>query len=48
MIFFHLSFPPFVDSGRAVVSYWRKNEHLVLVDLLGGLSLSENPMVRLT
>ena len=29
---------PSADSRRAVVSYWRKNVHSVLVNYLGGLS----------
>ena len=29
--------PASADSRRAVVSYWRKNVHLVLVNCLGGL-----------
>ena len=33
------------DSSRAVVSYWRKDVHLVLVNRLG--SLSRNRAVRL-
>ena len=32
----------------AVVSYWRKHVHLVLVNRLGGLSLPRNSVVRLT
>ena len=37
---------PTADSSRAVVSYWRKDVHLVLVNRLG--SLSRNGVVRLT
>ena len=33
----HIS--PSTDSRRAVVSYWRKDVHEVLVNRLGGLSL---------
>ena len=36
------------DSKRAVVSYWQKYVHLVLVNLLEGLSLRGKSMVRLT
>ena len=36
------------DSRRAVVSYWQKYVHLVLVNLLRGLSLHGKSMVRLT
>ena len=35
------------DSGRAVVSYWRKYVHKVLVNHLGGLSLPRNSVLRL-
>ena len=38
---------PSADSRGAVVSYWRKCVHEVLVNLLGGLSLSQS-VVRLT
>ena len=31
---------PFTDSRRAVVSYWRKNVHQVLVNCLGGLLIN--------
>ena len=38
-----------VDSPRrAVVSYWRKYVHEVLVNRLGGLSLPRKSVVRLT
>ena len=33
---------------RAVVSYWRKYVHEVLVNRLGGLSLPRKSVVRLT
>ena len=38
------------NSGlrRAVVSYWRKYVHEVLVNRLGGLSLPRKSVVRLT
>ena len=36
---------PTTDSSRAVDSYWRKDVHLVLVNLLG--RLSRNSVVRL-
>ena len=35
---------PSADSRRAVVSYWRKNVHLELVNCLGGLP--RNSVVR--
>ena len=35
-------------SRRAVVSYWRKYVHEVLVNSLGGLSLPRKSVVRLT
>ena len=37
-----------VCSRRAVVSYWRKYVHEVLVNRLGGLSLPRKNVVRLT
>ena len=36
------------DPRRAVISYWRKYEHEVLVYRLGGLSLPMESVVRLT
>ena len=36
------------DSRRAVISYWRKYVHEVLVNRLGGLSLTRKSVVRLT
>ena len=36
------------DSKRAVVSYWRKYVHEVLVNRLGRLSLPRKSVVRLT
>ena len=35
-------------SRRAVVSYWRKYVHEVLVNRLGGLNLLRKSVVRLT
>ena len=37
-----------VLTRRAVVSYWRKYVHEVLVNRLGGLSLPRKSVVRLT
>ena len=42
------SFFLFAISGRAVVDYWRKYVHEVLVYRLGGLSLPRKSVVRLT
>ena len=39
---------PSAFSRRAVVSYWRKYVHEVLVNPLGGLSLPRKSVVRLT
>ena len=39
---------PSADSRRAVVSFWRKYVHKVLVHRLGGLSLPRKSVVRLT
>ena len=39
---------PSADSRGAVVSYWRKYVHKVLVNRLGGLSLPRKSVVRLT
>ena len=39
---------PSAFSRRAVVSYWRKYVHEVLVNRLGGLSLPRKSLVRLT
>ena len=44
----HTFISPSTDSRRAVISYWRKYVHLVLVKGLGGLSLPRNSAVRLT
>ena len=38
---------PSADLRRAVVSYWRKYVHEVLVNRLGGLSLPRKSVVRL-
>ena len=46
-ICFHFSISS-VFSRRAVVSYWRKYVHEVLVNRLGGLSLPRKSVVRLT
>ena len=35
-------------SRRAIVSYWRKYVHEVLVNRLGGISLPRKSVVRLT
>ena len=43
-----LSFLLLLFSRRAVVSYWRKYVHEVLVNRLGGLSLPGKSVVRLT
>ena len=39
---------PFRFFKKAVVSYWRKYVHEVLVNRLGGLSLPRKSVVRLT
>ena len=39
---------PSPDSRGAVVSYWQKYVHKVLVNRLGGLSLPRKSVVRLT
>ena len=44
----HTFVSPFALSRRAVVSYWRKYVHEVLVYRLGGLSLPRKSVVRLT
>ena len=43
----HTSVSPSADSRRAVVSYWPKYVHEVLVNGLGGLSLPRKSVVRL-
>ena len=44
----HTFVSPSADSRGAVVSYWRKYVHEVLVSRLGGLSLPRKSVVRLT
>ena len=44
----HTFVSPFTFSRRAVVSYWQKYVHEVLVNRLGGLSLPRKSVVRLT
>ena len=44
----HTFVSPSADSRGAVVSYWRKHVHEVLVNRLGGLSLPRKSVVRLT
>ena len=44
----HTFISPSADSRRAVVSYWQKYMHEVLVSHLGGLSLPRKNVVRLT
>ena len=44
----HTFVSPSAFSRRAVVSYWLKYVHEVLVNRLGGLSLPRKSMVRLT
>ena len=44
----HTFVSPSAFSRRAVVSYWRKYVHEVLVNRLGGLSLPGKSVVRLT
>ena len=44
----HAFVSPSAFSRRAVVSYWRKYVHEVLVNRLGGLSLPRKSVVRLT
>ena len=43
-----LLYSPSAFSRRAVVSYWRKYVHEVLLNHLGGLSLPRKSVVRLT
>ena len=43
----HTFVSPSADSRRAVVSYWRKYMHKVLVNRLGGLGLPRKSVVRL-
>ena len=44
----HTFVSPSPFSRRAVISYWRKYVHEVLVNRLGGLSLPRKSVVRLT
>ena len=44
----HTFVSPSADLRGAVVSYWRKNVHEVLINHLGGLSLHRKSVVRLT
>ena len=44
----HTFVSPSAFSRRAVVSYWRKYVHVVLVNRLEGLSLPRKSVVRLT
>ena len=44
----HTFASPSAFSRRAVVSYWRKYVHEVLVNRLGGLSLPRKSVARLT
>ena len=44
----HTFVSPSVFSRKAVVSYWRKYVHEVLVNCLGGLSLPRKSVVKLT
>ena len=44
----HTFVSPSAFSRRAVVSYWRKYVHEVLINRLGGLSLPRKGVVRLT
>ena len=44
----HTFVSPSAFSRRAVVSYWQKYVHEVLVNRLGGLSLRRKSVVRLT
>ena len=44
----HTFVSPSAFSRRAVVSYWQKYVHEVLVNRLGGLSLPRRSVVRLT
>ena len=44
----HTFVSPSAFSKRAIVSYWRKYMHEVLVNRLGGLSLPRKSVVRIT
>ena len=43
----HTFVSPYADSRRAVVRYWQKYVHKVLVNRLGGLSLPRKSVIRL-
>ena len=45
-VWLHTFVSPSAFSRRAVVSYWGKNVHEVLVNRLGGLSLPRKSVVR--
>ena len=45
---FYTFVSPSADSSRAVVSFWRKYVHKVLVNRLGGLSLPRKSVGKLT
>ena len=44
----HTFVSPSVDLRRAVVSYWSKRVHKVMVNPLGGLNLPRKSVVRLS
>ena len=44
----HTFVSPSADSRRALVRYWQKYVHEVLVNRLGGLILPKNSVVMLT
>ena len=48
LVWQHTFVSPSAFSRRAVVSYWRKYVHEVLVNRLGGLSLPRKSVDRLT
>ena len=48
LVWTHTFVSPLTDSRKAVVSYWRKCVHKVLVSRLGGLRLPRKSVVRLT
>ena len=48
LVWQHTFVSPSAFSRKAVVSYWRKCVHEVLVNRLGGLSLPRKSVVRLT
>ena len=47
-VWHHTFVSPSTFSRRAVISYWRKYVHKVLVNRLGGLSLPRKSVIRLT